>query len=158
MKPPCPDEQPDDKATKILELSLKNELTEIDRANESFNAYAEGNGIPKKVNRQINLVFDELLNNIISHAYRDDNEHDIELRVELTGDRLAVTIADDGMPFNPFGLETPDTGLSLEEREIGGLGIHLVRNVMDDVVYQRKIDKNVTTLIKHIDISNESQN
>ncbi len=61
-----------------------------------------------------------------------------------------MSITDDGIPFNPFGVETPDTKLSLEEREIGGLGIHLVRKVMDKVSYQRRIDKNVVTLVKDI--------
>jgi len=100
---------------------------------------------------KLKLIFDELLNNVISYAYRDDAEHDIETRVELTGKRLTVTISDDGVPFNPLSLATPDTNLSLEEREIGGLGIHLVRNLVDDVSYQRRIDKNVMTMTMHLE-------
>jgi anti-sigma regulatory factor (Ser/Thr protein kinase) len=70
--------------------------------------------------------------------------------VELSGDRLTVSITDDGIPFNPFGVETPDTKLSLEERKIGGLGVHLVRKVMDKAIYQRRVDKNVVTLVKEL--------
>ena len=62
-----------------------------------------------------------------------------------------MTITDDGMPFNPLSAEAPDTDLSLEDREIGGLGIHLVRNLIDDVTYNRRIDKNVMTLVKDLD-------
>ncbi len=62
-----------------------------------------------------------------------------------------MTIADDGVPFNPLGAEAPDIDASLEEREIGGLGIHLVRSLMDDVSYQRRIGKNVMTLVKHLE-------
>ena len=59
-----------------------------------------------------------------------------------------VTITDDGIPFDPFSVKTPDTDLSIDEREIGGLGIHLVRNMMDKVSYQRKDNKNIVNLIK----------
>ena len=60
-------------------------------------------------------------------------------------------MVDDGIPFNPFGIETPDTELSLEERKIGGLGIHLVRKMMDRVSYRRRIDKNVISVLKFLD-------
>ena len=96
------------------------------------------------------MVFDELLNNVVSYAYQDDEAHDIEVRVEVAGDRLVVSIADDGIPFNPFDADTPDTGLALEDRTIGGLGIHLVLKVMDKVAYQRRTDKNVLTLVKKL--------
>ena len=71
--------------------------------------------------------------------------------MELAGERLTVTITDDGVPFNPLNVETPDTGLSLEDTDGGGMGIHLVRNLIDDVSYQRRIDKNVMTLIMHLE-------
>ncbi len=61
-----------------------------------------------------------------------------------------MTVADDGKPFNPFLLAAPDTGQSVEEREVGGLGVHLVRNVMDEVSYHRRTDRNVVILIKHL--------
>ena len=88
---------------------------------------------------------------IFSYAYADEDEHDIEVDVELSGNRLVVTIRDDGVPFNPFGLATPDTSASIEQRKIGGLGIHLVRSVMDEYLYQRQINKNVVTLVKFVD-------
>ena len=100
----------------------------------------------------MNVVFDEFLNNIISYAYRDQNEHDIEIQVELVGNQLKTIIIDDGTSFNPFKTSSPDTKLSIEEREIGGLGIHLVQNMMDKVAYQRLKDKNVVTLIKQLDM------
>ena len=62
-----------------------------------------------------------------------------------------MTTSDDGIPSNPLGAGTPDTSLPLERRAIGGLGIHLVRSLVDDVTYQRRIDRNVLTLVKHID-------
>ena len=98
----------------------------------------------------MHVVLDELLTNIISYAYLDDEKHDIGIKVELSADRLKMSMVDDGIPFNPLGLETPDTELSLEERKIGGLGIHLVRKMMDRVSYRRRIDKNVITVVEFL--------
>jgi sigma-B regulation protein RsbU (phosphoserine phosphatase) len=136
----------------VLEMVVQNRLPEIERFKKSFNTFSEQYDIPTPVRRKMNVVFDELLNNIITYAYRDEDEHSIEIKVELSGDRLTVSITDDGIPFNPFGVETPDTKLPLEERKTGGLGIHLVRKVMDKVSYQRRIDKNVITLVKDMAI------
>ena len=72
------------------------------------------------------------------------------MQVEASGERIVVSIADDGIPFNPFDADTPDTDLALEERTLGGLGIHLVLKVMDKVAYQRRTDKNVLTLVKKL--------
>jgi len=134
----------------VLDMTLINQLTEIDRFKESFNAFSEENKIPTPIRRELNMVFDELLNNVISYAYQDDGEHEIEVRVEVARERLVVSIADDGIPFNPFDADKPDTGLALEERTLGGLGIHLVLKVMDKVSYKRRTDKNVLTLVKKL--------
>jgi sigma-B regulation protein RsbU (phosphoserine phosphatase) len=142
--------QPETVEIPVLDMTLKNQLTEIDRFKESFNAFSEENGIPTPIRRELNIVFDDLLNNVVSYAYQDEKEHEIEVRVEATGERIVVSIADDGIPFNPFDADTPDTGLALEERSLGGLGIHLVLNVMDKVAYQRRTDKNVLTMVKKL--------
>jgi len=133
-----------------LTLSLANRLEEIDRTNQEFNAFAETHGLPTALRRQINLVLDELLNNTISYAFGDEGEHQIEVEIELKAGRLVLTIQDDGIPFNPFVGPEPDTSLSVGEREIGGLGIHLVRKVMDEVSYNRRTDRNVVILVKHL--------
>jgi sigma-B regulation protein RsbU (phosphoserine phosphatase) len=142
--------QPEAVEIPVLDMVLKNQLTEIDRFKESFNAFSEENDIPTPIRRELNIVFDELLNNVISYAYQDQEEHEIEVRVEATGERLVVSVSDDGIPFNPFDAEKPDTSLALEKRAIGGLGIHLVLNVMDKVAYQRRTDKNVLTMVKKL--------
>lgn len=142
--------QHDKNKTKVFDVTIKNGLPAILQANERFNAFADEHAIPKGVSRKMNMMFDEFLNNIISYAYNDDKEHEVDIRVELSGNSLTTTISDDGRPFDPFGAKTPDTTLSLEEREIGGLGIHLVRNMMDKATYRRKENKNVVTLIKHL--------
>jgi serine phosphatase RsbU (regulator of sigma subunit)/anti-sigma regulatory factor (Ser/Thr protein kinase) len=141
-------------AIPVFKIAVKNEMLEIGRVKLHFKTFAEQNGISVQVRRKVNVVFDEMLNNIISYAFRDGNEHYIQIRAELSQDRLSVTIEDDGIAFNPLDAESPDTDLSLEEREAGGLGIHVVRNVMDKVEYLRRIDKNIVTLVKYIEADN----
>jgi sigma-B regulation protein RsbU (phosphoserine phosphatase) len=132
------------------EITIVNQLTEIDRVNDSFNELAEQCGIPMPLSFRVNMVFDELLANIISHAYTDEESHSIEIDITCSNDKLSITISDDGAPFNPFTREDPDITLSLDDREIGGLGIHLVKNAMDETIYQRRHNRNVVILIKNI--------
>ncbi|MGD9139341.1 MAG: SpoIIE family protein phosphatase [Desulfobacterales bacterium] len=138
-----------------LELTVPNHVSENARVKQHFDTFAEHYNIPKQVRLKMHVVFDELLTNIISYAYPDGKEHDIGIKVELSADRLKVSMVDDGIPFNPLGVETPDTDLPLEEREIGGLGIHLVRRMMDKVSYRRRIDKNVITVYEYLEVDNE---
>jgi len=135
-----------------FELTVANRIEEIDRVNQSFNDFAQKHDIPEATRRRMNLVFDELLNNMISYAFEDEAEHQIEIAISLSGDCLKVTIADEGRPFNPFNESTPPhTELSIDERPIGGIGVHLVRSVMDAASYERSGTKNVVTLEKNLD-------
>jgi sigma-B regulation protein RsbU (phosphoserine phosphatase) len=138
-----------------LAIEAKNRLDEIARVNDEFNAFAEAHEIDTKVRRSLNLVFDELMNNTISYGYDDEGEHEIHVVLRLKGGVLHVTISDDGTPFNPFDISAPDTTLSLEERPIGGLGVHLVRSVMDEVSYQRKGERNVITMSMRVSAGKE---
>ena len=88
---------------------------------------------------------------MVNYAFQDDEEHVIDLNFVLSGNRLVITIHDDGVPFNPFELDPPNISLSLDERAIGGLGIFLVRQMMDEYLYTRHIGKNVVRLVKLTD-------
>jgi serine phosphatase RsbU (regulator of sigma subunit)/anti-sigma regulatory factor (Ser/Thr protein kinase)/phosphoglycerate-specific signal transduction histidine kinase len=131
-------------------IVIKNHLPEIVAVNEKFETFAEEFGVPRPIAMKFGIIFEEVLNNVISYAYHDDGDHDIEVRMELVGERLIVIITDDGVPFNPLSVATPRTDLALEDREVGGIGIHLVRNLVDDVSYHRRIDRNVLTLVSHL--------
>ncbi len=132
-----------------LKLELSNQLSEVERLNVAFSEFAEKSNVPKRTVDQFKLVFDELLTNIISHAYSDDGEHAIFTEIRLFGDKIVATIADDGKLFNPLKYGTPLVEASIDEREVGGLGIHLVRNVMDEVRYNEP--GNEVTMIKRHD-------
>lgn len=142
---------PEQAAFDRLALRIGNVLAELDAVEEQFHEFALRNHIPDAIRQPVSIVLDEMLNNIISYAYLDEERHEIDIRIELTGLRLVLTITDDGVPFNPFGRGAPDTSLAVGDRDIGGLGIHLVRNMMDEYLYQRHIDRNVVTLVKVLD-------
>jgi serine/threonine-protein kinase RsbW len=131
-------------------MKIANRLEEIQRVSDAVNSFAEEQGLDARTRRQLNLVFDELLNNIISYGYDDDNLHEIDLTVSVFGGRLCATISDDGRPFNPLESGEPDTTLSVGDRSIGGLGVHLVRSVMDEVSYERQGTNNVIVMEKQL--------
>ena len=139
-------------APSVLEIKFTNDLGDIARVNQVFEEFATKEGLPDRVRRSIKLVFDELLNNIITYAFSDDDDdvHDLEVRVESTSTAISVSISDDGHPFDPLALEAPDVSLPIDERKIGGLGIHLVRQMMDEVSYVRRDERNVVVLTKKL--------
>jgi sigma-B regulation protein RsbU (phosphoserine phosphatase) len=133
----------------ISSIKIINDLKQITNAIEWFEPFAMENKIPFAIIQKINITLDELLNNIISYGYEDKDVHEIDIEVELRGERLIIIIHDDGIPFNPFKKDPPDTMLTVEERMIGGLGIHLVKKLMDEYEYKRQTNRNIITLIKH---------
>ena len=114
----------------------------------AFTEFADGQALPAAIRRSVSVALDELLNNTIVHGFAGRAGGEVRVEVELHPDRLCVTLTDNGQPFNPLDMSAPDTALSVEERQIGGLGIHLARRMMDEVVYQRRADRNVVSLTK----------
>lgn len=129
---------------------LKNQLPEIERLSGEIEAFGEAHDFPMKTIFEINVSLDELLTNIISYGYEDSAEHTIEVTLRLDGSQLEIIICDDGTPFNPLQVPPPDLTASLEDKPIGGLGLHLVRKMMNNVHYQHKNGKNCLHLIKEI--------
>jgi anti-anti-sigma factor len=117
-----------------------------------FGEFAEAHALPTPVRRSIQVALDEFVYNPIVYGFPQlgAGEGAGELRVELDGDRVRLTISDNGPPFDPLAFADPDTALSVEERQIGGLGIHLVRQMMDEVSYERREGMNVVVLVKRL--------
>jgi anti-sigma regulatory factor (Ser/Thr protein kinase) len=133
-----------------VSFKLKSNLSELDALCQNLEKFGQSMGLSKKCIFEANLALDELFTNIISYGFDDKNEHTISITIALQNDDLVVNIEDDGIPFNPTNAETPDLECSIEECRIGGLGIHLAKNLMDEVCYQRCKDKNLLTLKKNI--------
>jgi anti-sigma regulatory factor (Ser/Thr protein kinase) len=118
-------------------LRITNRLLELDRVADAVEAFGEAHGLSAKLRYQIRLVLDELLTNTILYGYADGREHGIGVGMAQDGDRLRFVLEDTGRPFDPLTAGVPDVNAPAEERPIGGLGIHLVRTIMDRVAYER---------------------
>lgn len=132
-----------------MELTIKNDLNEIERVAQFVETFAEGHLLPPKLAFEINLALEELVTNVISYGYDDTGEHLIRLTLDMDGEDLDASIEDDARPFNPLDAPPPDINLPLEDRPIGGLGIHLVKNMFDTLAYSWENGKNKLTLRKN---------
>ncbi len=135
---------------KVLEINLNNKLSELERFNRSLTEFGRQHGLAPKVVQDLNLALEEILTNIISYGYTDNCEHEIKVRLSMQPEEVRVDVEDDGQPFNPLAAPEADTTKPLEERTIGGLGIHLVRKLMDGLEYQRQEGKNLLIIKKHL--------
>ena len=122
----------------------------VGELNAAFALFAEAHALPTDVRRSVNVALDELLANALSHGRMGLDPCSVTVEVNLDQERVTVVITDDGTPFDPFVQDAPDITLSVEERPIGGLGIHLVEHLMDQVSYQRRDSHNVVTLVKQL--------
>lgn len=104
---------------------------------------------PPKIAMQISVALEEMFVNVAHYAY-EDRKGDVEVSVDMTDGRLTISLSDTGIPFNPLAKEDPDVTLSAEERGIGGLGIFMVKKIMDDVSYSYEDGKNHFTMMKVI--------
>jgi anti-sigma regulatory factor (Ser/Thr protein kinase) len=131
-------------------LRIANRLLELDRVADAVEAFGEAHGLSAKLRYQIRLVLDELLTNTISYGYADDGEHGIHVGMAEERGRLRFLLEDDARPFDPLTARVPDVNAPADERPIGGLGIHLVRTIMDRVAYERVGGVNRLVLEKDI--------
>lgn len=131
-----------------LSFELKNRLSELDVLCEHLRRFCREAGVSKRRTFELNLALDELFTNIISHGFRDGKDHAVQVTCARIDGVLKITIEDDGIPFNPAAAPDPDLNCAFREREVGGLGIHLIRAYMDRIDYIRKNEKNVLVLTK----------
>ena len=134
----------------VLTLTLTSRLKDIERLATAVDAFGVEHELTDEVMFAVNLSLDEVVTNVISYAFSDAQEHPIVVRLSLDGEVLRAQVTDGGQPFNPLTVPTPDLDAPVEERRIGGLGLHIVREMMDDLEYRREGDKNVLTLTKHL--------
>ena len=131
-----------------LEIRLANRLDQLETFNQEFAEFGRGHDLAPKIMHDINLAVEEILTNIIAHGYTDGLEHEIRVSLSVGPGEVRVDVEDDGQPFNPLDAPQPDLTKPLEQRAIGGLGIHLVRQLMDSFEYQRRETSNYVILKK----------
>jgi len=133
-----------------LTLQIQASLSAVSSANETASCWLAERNAPPEVQYLANLAVEELVTNCIKYGYEDAAEHMIEVKLQISGNELALTVTDDGRPFNPLELPEPDVRLPIEDRPIGGLGIYLLRRMSDHMDYVRVAGKNSVTLRKSI--------
>jgi serine/threonine-protein kinase RsbW len=129
---------------------IENRIEELSALAEKIDDLAEKWELSQALAMNINLVIEEALSNIIFYAFADNDKHEIKISVSLNDNMLIIKITDDGIPFNPLEQQQPDINLPAEERPVGGLGIFLISQIMDEMHYARLKNKNILTLNKRI--------
>src|SRR5262245_42372933 len=137
--------------TPSVSVTLANQLSEVGRLSRLVEAFAEAQRIAPEAVFSMNLALDEVVTNVIRYAHDDDGrQHAIVVRLALEQNMPTAQVEDDGRAFNPLEAPAPDTGAGIDERPIGGLGIHLMRSVMSSVEYRREDGRNVLTMKKKL--------
>ena len=130
-------------------LTLKNEVEELNKLPEFVESVCEKAGVDIGLVASLNLALEEAVTNVVLYAYQN-GEGLVHIDSVYDEKHIEFVITDSGIAFDPTKKEEVDTTLGVEERSIGGLGIHLVRQIMDSVNYERIDDKNVLTLRKNL--------
>jgi len=125
-----------------ITLTIPNSLTEIQHLHKEVEALSHTHNIPEKTKYNLDLALEEIVTNIISYGYSDQNPHEISITIAIFSTQIQVEIIDDAKPFNPLLRPDPDTQSKLSDRPIGGLGIHLVKTLTTACDYKREKNKN----------------
>ena len=137
-------------------LVLPNDIETIPQLNEFIDSVAEEVGLEMSLTMSLNLALEEAVVNVMEYAYPEGQKGNVEIEVTADQEWMTFVIMDTGIAFDPTMKEDADTTLSAEERPIGGLGIFLVRQLMDVIDYKRQDNKNVLTLRKKLGEENAS--
>lgn len=135
----------------MKEITLDATVNNLEKVTDFVNEELERVGCPFKPMTQIDIVIDELFSNIAHYAYKPDvGPVTVTVDIEENPISVIITFRDNGKPFNPLQTADPDTHLSADERQIGGLGIFLVKKTMDDVAYEFKDGQNILRIKKNV--------
>jgi serine/threonine-protein kinase RsbW len=133
-----------------LRVTLVNSLHELGRVATLIEGYGAEHGLSPELVYAFDLSLDEVLTNVISYGFEDAREHTIDLCLRIHDGQLEAEVRDSGRPFNPLDVPPPDLDAPIDERPIGGLGLHIVRQMMDRLEYRRADGYNILTLTKRI--------
>jgi serine/threonine-protein kinase RsbW len=133
------------------EIKIKNQVGELEKVNAFIEEIGEELQLDMELLMNLNLVMEEMVSNVIFYAYPEGKTADIELSAECNGRELTFVLSDKGREFDPTMKEDIDTSTDPQDRDLGGLGIYIVKNIMNEVTYQRLEGKNLLTMKKDLD-------
>lgn len=131
-------------------LVIGNTIAEMVKVIEFVEKFGAAHGIPQAAINDLNVCLDELLNNTISYGYDDQAPHSISVDLMLAAGLLTADIKDDGKPFDPRKSTPKPSRGTIQSRAVGGLGLHFVKTLMDEVGYMRMGRNNVVRLVKRL--------
>jgi serine/threonine-protein kinase RsbW len=131
-------------------IEIRNTIAEMEKVVDFVDGFGSAHNIPKVITNDLNLCLDELLNNTISYGYEDRKTHSIVVNLLLTDGLLYAEVQDDGKPFDLRQVPPAAPGGALQSRRIGGLGLHFVKALMDNVAYMRAGRHNVARITKKL--------
>ena len=132
------------------EIRIKNKITELEKISQFVEEICEELGLSMEMQMNLNLVMEEMVTNVIFYAYPQDEEADIELLAMSDGKEVTFVLSDQGKEFDPTAKDDNDLSVNPAERDLGGMGIFIVKNIMNKVTYQRLEGKNLLTMTKGI--------
>ena len=127
-------------------FELHNNLSELKTLSKKLITFGRNIGLPELSVSEINICLDELFTNIVLYGFNDDLEHKVKFTMKVDDNILIATIEDDGVPFNPLKKKAADLPANVDSAEIGGLGIHITRELVDKISYERKRGINRLTI------------
>jgi sigma-B regulation protein RsbU (phosphoserine phosphatase) len=139
---------PDPSASALRHLQLRNDIDEIPRLHEFIQGISMEARLGHPLAMSLNLALEEAVSNVMLYGYPAGESGQVEVDALILEDRLEFKVSDNGVPFDPTSTSDPDLKLEVSERPIGGLGIYLVKRIMDHVSYAREGDRNILTMTK----------
>jgi serine/threonine-protein kinase RsbW len=136
--------------SETLEFRMTNDLAAMAGLAEAVEGFAVEHRLPAEAANAVHIAVDEAVSNAIVHGYPGGARGEIAVRLGLRPDGVVIEVEDDGAPFDPRQVPPPDLTLPLDQRPIGGLGIHLIRSLMDEMSYVRRAGRNVLKLVKNV--------
>jgi len=131
-----------------VNVTIRNEITDLATVTEAVDRIGAEVGIPSKTVMQLQVVLDEVLSNVIKYAWPDGGTHEFYVRINVQNGGIEITITDDGRPFNPLDQSPPAPAADGRRPLPGGVGIHMVRQLVDSIEYARFDGRNQVTLTK----------
>ena len=133
-----------------MNIVVANDISELERLYRGVSQFCQEHELSADIEGDLNLALEEIVVNVIRYGHPEGGKHEIQVWLSLEQDCVVAIVEDDGLPFNPLEAPEPDLDSPIETRPIGGLGIHLVRNITDGLAYCRSEGRNRLVMRKQV--------
>ncbi len=131
-----------------VDLLIRNDLSEIAVVRDALDQLGSEFELPARALMQLQVALDEIVSNVVKYSWSDGGKHEFLVRITVSSMGVALDIFDDGQPFDPRGAPEPNPPLEGQRPRPGGVGIHMIKKLVDDLTYERVEGRNHTSLTK----------